>query len=364
MFSLVAITALLIICTNSCSPPMPIDGKYYISNTQLLSVIDYPDSLLLTIRKSSGFPRFNPVPLPISPISPVSPVIPVPVIDNGPWCKIMNVNTGSVGNVVSCSDYNNKIRNYATPDTKSTTVLCKDNCDGSTAKCTITRNGVTHSIDNIRYLASSVQCINNIQLGGIFISFTIINNNIETTYISFATNMIAIEWNDNISPISYTIYDVDREGDWDTLIPGGWFAEINRSPSVYSDINIIKVALPCCICHSYRLITYSITTNTVDMTQVFTLTELGWGGGQIDAVKSRVFNNGLFYSDTLTVYDLSRGGVANSFKPNLCNFMARCRVEPCSDLSLKCTYNPTARCVNDYCGGCNAKWYVLYLYSL
>ena len=52
--------------------------------------------------------------------------------------KIMNVNDGSVANVVNCDEYAPLTRNYATADIDptSTSVSCEDNCDGATASCT------------------------------------------------------------------------------------------------------------------------------------------------------------------------------------------------------------------------------------
>ena len=41
--------------------------------------------------------------------------------------------------------------------------------------------------------------------------------------------------------------------------------------------------------------------------------------------------------------------------PDLCDVVVNCYLDPC--LLSTCPQNPTAICVSDYCGGCNARWY-------
>jgi len=150
------------------------------------------------------------------------------------------------------------------------------------------------------------------------------------------------------------MYTVERMGDWSYLTPGQLWHDI-FNVVIYPKINILRVTLPCCICYGWRLNAYSITTDKSSMTQIFTLKSLGFGGGSVDAVKHRVINWGLFFSETVTVYDLNNGLVTtNTFKPNLCDFTANCFVSPCS--VSKCPLNPGAVCMDDYCG-CNARWF-------
>merc|ERR1712087_900588 len=124
----------------------------------------------------------------------------------------------------------------------------------------------------------------------------------------------------------------------------------------YSDANVLSVPLPCCVCHGRKLSAYSIVTDSDTDTQIFTLTSLGYGGGNVDAVQQRVINQGLFFSQSVTIYDLSNGGNdVTSFEPDLCDFMAQCKVSPC--MNAVCPMNSGAVCVEDYCGGCNTKWF-------
>ena len=334
MFSLL-FTASFIIGAHSCSILVPNPGTYYISQVQLLDATSHPDTVLLEIQRTEDpngiFTWDDP--------------------SNGPWCKLMSVIDGSVTPVVNCTDYDADIRPYASTDSDptSTTVSCQDNCDGSTATCNITRSGIEYVITNIPYLASSASCAVTV-FGSIFQSFTI--NDITTTYIIFSTNAVGIQFDDTSSPPTYNVLSVDTEGDWSYVTPSGGFGV--SSPSVYSDVNVLQVPLPCCLCYGWKLNTYTIEadpTNVYD--QIFTLTSLGWGGS-VDTIQSRAINNGLFFSTSVTIYDLLNAG-SSTFEPDLCDVIVNCEVSPCQ--SSTCSYYPTAQCIDDYCGGCNARWY-------
>ena len=107
------LSSLLFAIVNGCSISHPPLGTYYINYVQLLDAEQYPDEVLLTISKISqernwsndGEPGlyFDDTGLSIV----------------GEWCKIMNVNNGSVGNVVDCDDYHSSIGGYATTDNTS-----------------------------------------------------------------------------------------------------------------------------------------------------------------------------------------------------------------------------------------------------
>ena len=333
LFAFLALLIVLLISyTNGCSIAYPANAQTYIANVQLLDEIIFPDSVLLTISRTGA-----------------------DTTPQTPWCKIMNVIDGSVGRTLDCDArrWNRVVREYTAPDIKSTTVSCKDNCDGSTATCTIVRYSVPFTIDNIPFSASSAGC-STITTGSIFTSFTI--NDLSTTYISFSTNMVGIEFDESVSPHTYKLYNVHRMGDWSYLIPEGWYSDhLAQGIKIYSDANVLSVPLPCCLCHGRKLSSYSIETDKDTDTQIFTLNSLGFGGGNVDAIKQRVLNQGLFFSQSVYVYDLSNGGSVTSFKPDLCDFMARCKVSPCE--SALCPMNSGAVCVEDYCGGCNTKWY-------
>lgn len=71
---------------------------------------------------------------------------------------------------------------------------------------------------------------------------------------------------------------------------------------------------------------------------------------------ARVFNWGLFYSESLRVFDLdgttdllNSATLLKTFEPDLCDVMAQCIVSPCS-VAPACGFNPTATCVDDFCG--------------
>ena len=344
MLSLLCFISLLISVGNSCSIALPVYGTYYISQAQLLDADMYPDSILLTIvRQNYDFDG--------SASSRLSFVDPT----GGPWCKIMDVNDGSVGDVVNCTMYEEYTRDYSSVDTTSTTVVCDDNCDGATATCNITRSGVEYSITDIPYAASN-NCTDGlkvISIGGIFNSFTI--NDISTTYIIFSTNSVGVVFDDTASPATYQIVTVDIEGELSYITPGGWGT---GTPSVYSDVNVLQIPLPCCLCFGWSLSTYEITSDPTGVyDQIFTITSLT-SGGNVDTIKERAISIGLGYGNTVTIYDLSNGG-SSVFQPNLCDVIVDCTVSPCANST--CPYNPTAKCIDDTCGGCNAKWYVLLL---
>ena len=184
LFTLVLLETSMV---SACSMLPPSEGDYYISNVDLLNSSVFPDSVLLTIvRTEASFADFT---------------------TESPWCKVMDVNTGSVNETIyNCSDYDSLLRDDADADTDpmSTTVSCSDNCDGSTATCAITRGGTTYDISTIPYNGSiSANCISpSIDIN----TFTI--NTLNTTYIVFATTAVAVAFNDT----SYTVYDVEMQG--------------------------------------------------------------------------------------------------------------------------------------------------------
>ena len=342
---LLLLASIYVSLINGCSISRPPYGSYGIGQVELLDENLYPDSVLLTIYRSTQ-----------NPSDPPRLIFDDP--SGGPWCKIMNINDGSVGDVVDCNHYTNLTRNFGTGDIDptDTTVRCTDNCDGSTATCNIIRNHISYNISNIPFMASdtSTSCVSSNDDDDIFIAFTI--NDITTTYINFATNMVGLVFDGDVL---LNVINVDREGDWDYLTPGSFAPDNN--PIIYSNVNVIQNALPCCVCYSWKLNSYTIEsdpTNVYD--QVFTLNSLEFGGGYVDIIKSRGYHWGLGFSTAVTIYDLLDGSSVKH-EPDLCDVIVNCLVDPC--LSSSCPENPSATCQADYCGGCNAKWYVIIMYT-
>ena len=348
MLLLLLVIGIYVSLINGCSIALPPYGNYGIVKVELLDETSYPNSVLLTIYRSTQNPPSN--------INSSRLIFDDP--SGGPWCKIMNVNNGLVGDVVDCDHFTDSIRDFATGDidTTNTTVTCQDNCDGSTAACNIIRNGNLYNV-NVSFLASDTSCA--ITTDDIFIAFTI--NDITTTYINFATNMVGLVFDEDV----LNVINVDREGgegDWDYYLTPGSFAPDNN-PIMYSDVNVIQNALPCCVCYSWKLNWYTIESDPTGVyDQVFTLNKLNWsefGGGFIDIIKSRGYHWGLGFSTAVTIYDLSNGSSVKH-QPDLCDVVVNCIVDPC--LSSSCPQNPYATCIADYCGGCNARWYVFFFF--
>ena len=63
----------------------------------------------------------------------------------------------------------------------------------------------------------------------------------------------------------------------------GSFASDNN-PIIYSDVNVIYNALPCCECYSWKLSSYTIELDPDIYDQIFTLNSLEFGGGYIDII--------------------------------------------------------------------------------
>jgi len=342
---------------------------------QLLDEALYPDEVLLTIARSPADPPFwATVPRDVPPR--------MSFLNEGPWCKRMNVNDGSTSSTVDCDEYRQLLRPFTEPavDPKSTEVAsCFDNCDGSSATCEIIRDGVVFTIGDIPFAASSTKCAPKaggavIPLpppafpSGLFHSFTL--SDIATTYIGFATNLAAVEFDDSVYPPTVKVYAVEREGDptdWQYLTPTEFgFDPWNTGPvAVYESKghNVLSIPLPCCLCYGQRLSAFSITKNEAARTQIFTLSSLGFGGGSVDGLMGRAFNWGLFYSDTVKLYDLTAEALPDAvaspktLDPDLCDVIASCPVSPCSlAVDGGCPFNPTAKCMDDVCGGCNARW--------
>mmetsp|Transcript_20722 Transcript_20722/g.33011 ORF Transcript_20722/g.33011 Transcript_20722/m.33011 type:complete len:473 (-) Transcript_20722:8-1426(-) len=328
MSSTLALVASLIATTRSCSPILPDLGTVYVSNVQLLDVANYPDSVLLTIyRTTDAFGSTY-----------------------GPWCKIMNVNDGTVGDTVDCTQYASLTRTYDTAVADTSQASCVDNCDGATATCAVTRDNTLYTITDVPYDSSTIATSCDPTVGGIATIFTIESES--TMYIVFSSNTVGVQF-DSTSSAGYNLLSVDIQGDVTYLTPAG-FSDAT-TVSFYTDTAILRHSVPCCICYSYVLKTYAVdqdATGTYD--QVLTLTSVS-NEGSVDSTKQKVFRwNAAFYGDTVLVYDLSTG-TSNSFQPDLCGQQSQCSVSPCSTSS--CPYNPTAQCADDYCGGCYARWF-------
>ena len=349
MFSLLSVASLLIVVGNSCSIAYPQFGTYYISNVQLLDAIQYPDELLLTINRVANSQSIT---LGTQRLSFNDPT-------GGPWCKLMNVNDGSVSDVLNCTDYSSLTRDYASVDTSTTTVDCDDNCDGATATCTINRNGVNYTISDIPFNGSQSPCDTTntgiITIGGgngLYTAFTL--EDISTTYIVFNTNTVGVVFDDSTASVTPTVIDVQLLGDFSSsLTPGNAFG---YAPQFYYDVNVMSIGLPCCLCYGARYAQYTIDNapSTSAYDQIITFSSIG-SDTRIDTVKERGINANLgFYGDSVTIYDLSDGSSV-TFDPDLCDIIAYCFADPCE--SSSCPYNPSATCIADYCGGCNARWY-------
>ncbi len=90
---------------------------------------------------------------------------------------------------------------------------------------------------------------------------------------------------------------------------------------------------PSLLCYGSTLKLYSITTDLNRMTQVFSMKSLGFGGDKVDVIQQKVFNYGISFSKSITVYDLIDGGVAHTFTPNLCDILVPPTV-PCDQPNL------------------------------
>ena len=350
MSSLLFIVSLLITVGNSCSIAQLQFGTYYISNVQLLDAVQYPDQVLLTISRTT-----EQYPATIG----TRPRLTFDDSTGGPWCKIMNVHDGSVGNVVNCDDYASLTRNYASVDVSSTSVTCQDNCDGETATCVIIRNRENLTLSDIPFPGSdNTSCTDNknnrFSIAGFYTAFT--NEEIFTTYIIFNTNTVGIVFDDSTIPVTTQIINVQRVGDWSYALPGGW----GYSPRFYYDVDVLSVQLPCCLCYGAAYSKYTIEEAGSESIydQVFTLYSIG-DDTRIDVIKERgIKADTAFNTAQITIYDLSDASSV-TFEPDLCDVIVNCFVDPCQ--SSTCAYNPTATCVADYCGGCNARWFVLCL---
>eukprot|EP01083_Nonionella_stella_P051376 136386_1 len=128
---------------------------------------------------------------------------------------------------------------------------------------------------------------------------------------------------------------------------------------VFEDVNVLMSPLPCCLSDSSSLSQYLITMpNDTSDTFVLDLTSVTWGS-QIDVDTKIAISDGLGFATSFSVYHLDDDPVtATEYAPDLCDIgqTVNCLVAPC-EVSSGCQMHPNAVCVNDYCGGCTAKWY-------
>jgi len=345
--SLIAFCLLsLVVTNNACSILVPTDGSLYIANVQLLNQ-QYPDSVLLTFARTPS----NTLTFPSDP----SITVPTTTVDNGPWCKVMNVLNGDVGDVVECADYATLVRDWTSVDVNANTedVQCYDNCDGASATCTILQSGrITFSIADVPYLNSQIQCLStdptdNALLGVIWFDIG------STLYIKFASDddVVGVQSDLSTTPPAVTLLSVAAAGDWSSMTT--WFDTL--STGVYSTVSVLQRELPCCLCDGYTLLQYSVTSDpSGDYDEILTLDAVGFNGGFVDSVTQRAIKWGP-YGQSVRVYDLSGTGSLTTLEPDLCPGYVDCLMSPC--LNAECPYDANARCVEDYCGACTARWF-------
>eukprot|EP01083_Nonionella_stella_P051377 136388_1 len=339
------VASLLLTSIKSCSLMTPPLGQLYISQIQLLdSTFDF--NLLLRIHRSAGNG-----------------------IVSNTWCKLMDVDTGEFSEVVECDTYEAHVRPYSpyssnyTADAVHINSLV-DNCDGSTATVNLTRpNGNTLVIQDFPYNQSTCTLPEPISM---YYSFTMNHYNgvpIYATFVAIESTVHVIVFNasdiDTYSLHPATITSEQFMGDMSMYVTFTDPSFLVTRLQVFEDVNVLMSPLPCCLSDSSSLSQYLITMpNDTSDTFVLDLTSVTWGS-QIDVDTKIAISDGLGFATSFSVYHLDDDPVtATEYAPDLCDIgqTVNCLVAPC-EVSSGCQMHPNAVCVNDYCGGCTAKWY-------
>eukprot|EP01083_Nonionella_stella_P033484 91657_1 len=206
-----------------CSVEEPLEGHIYVEEFQLL---DDPDFMLLTITAYNS-PDFD------------------------PYCKVLNVNDGTVSDVVSC-DQDMNVREWPSGDTdpSSTSILSAlDNYDG-TVDILLSRNGSTVGITGIPYsqsASSPTLYYDQFTLSSIYTTFIFLSSQ------SFTFEIVRVTFDslsDNSSP---NISNLGTAAvSW-----GAW--QIGGMPNgipVYEDAHALQLPAACCVCASQFIARY------------------------------------------------------------------------------------------------------------
>eukprot|EP01083_Nonionella_stella_P308306 1087097_1 len=256
----------------------PSDGYLYVENFQLLDVSDFM-LMLLTITPYNSR------------------------LDS--YCKILNVNDGTVSDVVSCDQ---DVREWSSGDTdpSSTSITsAEDNNDG-TVDILLSRNDLTVGITGIPYTQSGESSTL------YYDQFTI--SSIYTTFIfltpqQYTVEIVRITFNslsDNTSP---TVSNMGT-ADWPW---GEW--EVGNTPNmipVYEDAYALQLPLVCCLCDSQFIARYYFEYDALSGEISGVQMDKQINGGIVDKLGQKAYDWGIAFPTAIDVYDLSNIGGAYS----------------------------------------------------
>ena len=259
-FSVIPWLLLILSTTKSCSPELVPDGSPKITDLELLQDAN---TVLLTINTAGTTDYF---------------------------CKEMNINDGSVGDVISCDQ---DTRDFTEPDTDPTNTdvtSVVSNGDGTTT-VTITRNDEELVINSLNY-DKNVSAY----------SYFVLDDG-NTLYVAiqkeyYENYLFGIHFESLTSNSNYTTFEVLAAGSWDHFDIGSSSYDI----LVYEDVKVIALPLVCCLCDNYFVVEYEI--NEENDIYNFSINQIGSDSNRIDATNGKVYTK---RSSTISIYDLNSG---------------------------------------------------------
>eukprot|EP01084_Bolivina_argentea_P100340 180184_1 len=267
----------LVYTIHSCSMIPPPNGTLYVSEFQLL---DDPDYILMRIETYT-----------------------TPNINHQYYCKILNVNDGTVSGVVSCNDNKYTVRDWSSGDIDptSTEILSATNNNDRTVNIILRRNNANIGITRIPYTYSNMTEL-------YYDQFTV--NSMYTTFVMLSPEQFILEIimitfasaTDNRSPKVKNLGSVNSWNLWDIE-----YSTPNKI-SVYENANTIQLPLICCLCYSNFLsryyFNYDATSGEISGIEVDTNID----GGIVDAIGQKAYWFATLFATQIKVYDLENIG--------------------------------------------------------
>eukprot|EP01083_Nonionella_stella_P173858 600987_1 len=239
------------------------------------------------------------------------------------WCKILNVSTGDLSEIVSCNAYSTDVMEWMQGDIDPTSSQIM-NASPSSNEIVMQRNNETFNI-----LLSNIDVIEIVKqydpvyplyswtLSSIYTTFvvlshdgySVIDDTIAVVFANANSNSIAGVYKVNISQ-QFEWFELDTNGE--TIV------------DVFEQYHVIRYPLHCCICSTFAASYYDITKVNDDVIEM-DLTVIN--DGRIDTRNGRIYDVFLF-AISVTIYDSHDSATTFDFDTSQLS----------DALTIKCTY--------------------------
>ena len=233
-----------------------------------------------------------------------------PYNQDSEYCKILNVNDGSLTDVVSCNQ-NTREWSAGDIDPSATSIRSATDNEDGTVDIVLRRNNANIGITGIPYLASG-------QSTDLYYDqFTV--KSIYTTFLFLAPyqynfEVVRITFNSETDNSSPKVVNMGLADDWNK-----W--EVGNTPNlipVYENAHAVQLPLVCCLCDGDFIARYYFTYDATsgDISGIKIDTEV-WGG-KVDTLAQKAYDWDVFLPTSIIVQDLANiGGESNTYQLDL-----------------------------------------------